>query len=99
MSLIARYNKARNRNTLFICGTDEYGTATETKAMEEGITPQELCDKFFAIHAQVYSWFEIGFDQFGRTSTAKHTKIAQKIFLQIVLTEHLKQILKNRLMD
>ena len=35
-----RYCRLRNYNTLYICGTDEYGTATETKALEEGVTPQ-----------------------------------------------------------
>jgi len=33
-----------------MCGTDEYGTATETKALEEGVTEKELCDKYYAIH-------------------------------------------------
>ncbi|CAG8452408.1 4418_t:CDS:2, partial [Acaulospora colombiana] len=47
-----RYARARNYNTLYICGTDEYGTATETKALEEGITCQELCDKYYVIHSQ-----------------------------------------------
>ncbi|KAJ7928977.1 tRNA synthetases class I (M)-domain-containing protein [Mycena leptocephala] len=53
------------RTTLYICGTDEYGTATETQALKEGITPRELCDKF---------------DHFGRTSTPLHTQISQEIF-------------------
>ncbi|AEY99154.1 FAGR332Cp [Eremothecium gossypii FDAG1] len=78
--IYARYCKARNYNTLFICGTDEYGTATETKALEEGISPRELCDKFHKIHADVYKWFNIGFDYFGRTTTAAQTEIAQDIF-------------------
>ncbi|BFZ56130.1 methionine--tRNA ligase mes1 [Savitreella phatthalungensis] len=81
--VFARYNKARNRNTLYICGTDEYGTATETKALEEGISPRELCDKFHAVHAEVYKWFEIGFDKFGRTATEKQTTIAQDIFTKL----------------
>lgn len=81
--VFARYNKARNRNTLFICGTDEYGTATETKALDEGVTPQQLCDKFHSIHAEVYKWFEIGFDKFGRTTTPKQTEIAQDIFMKL----------------
>ena len=40
MDLISRYCRLRNYCTLYICGTDEYGTATETKALEEGLTPQ-----------------------------------------------------------
>ncbi|KAH3899300.1 probable Methionine--tRNA ligase, cytoplasmic [Saccharomycodes ludwigii] len=81
--IYARYCKARNYNTLFICGTDEYGTATETKALEEKVSPKELCDKYHKIHAQVYDWFQIGFDRFGRTTTPKQTIIAQDIFTKL----------------
>jgi methionyl-tRNA synthetase len=50
----------RNRRTLYICGTDEYGTATETQALKEGITPRELCDKYNVLHKETYEWFDIG---------------------------------------
>lgn len=40
----ARFCRLRGHNVLYICGTDEYGTATETKAIAEGKTPQEICD-------------------------------------------------------
>ncbi|KAK0552033.1 methionine--tRNA ligase mes1 [Tilletia horrida] len=79
----ARFSRTRNRNTLYICGTDEYGTATETKALEDGVTPQELCDKYHALHRKAYTWFEIGFDHFGRTTTPQQTVIAQDIFLKL----------------
>ncbi|CEP64045.1 methionine--tRNA ligase MES1 LALA0_S10e00958g [Lachancea lanzarotensis] len=78
--IYARYCEARNYNTLFVCGTDEYGTATETKALEEKCTPQELCDKYHKIHKDVYDWFQIGFHHFGRTTTDQQTTIAQGIF-------------------
>ncbi|TIA95804.1 hypothetical protein E3P94_03543 [Wallemia ichthyophaga] len=81
--VFARFNRVRNRNTLYVCGTDEYGTATETKAIEDGITPKELCDKFTVIHKQVYDWFEIEFDKFGRTSTDKQTEIVQDFYKNI----------------
>ncbi|KAJ3745248.1 tRNA synthetases class I (M)-domain-containing protein [Lentinula raphanica] len=70
----------RNRPTLYICGTDEYGTATETQALKEGITPRELCDKYHVLHKETYEWFDIGFDYFGRTSTPLHTEICQEIY-------------------
>jgi transcriptional regulator of heat shock response len=50
----------RNRRTLYICGTDEYGTASETAALKEGVTPRELCDKYHALHKETYEWFDIG---------------------------------------
>ncbi|KAK2805971.1 hypothetical protein FQN50_005986 [Emmonsiellopsis sp. PD_5] len=81
--VFARYQKACGRPTLYVCGTDEYGTATETKALEEGVTPEELCAKYNKIHQEVYEWFNIGFDIFGRTPTAQHTEISQAIFKRL----------------
>ncbi|KAG9229245.1 tRNA synthetases class I (M)-domain-containing protein [Amylocarpus encephaloides] len=81
--VFSRFSKLRDRPTLFICGTDEYGTATETKALETGQTPQELCDEFHKKHKDVYDWFEIAFDYFGRTTTEQQTVIAQDIFLKL----------------
>lgn len=81
--VFSRFSKLRDRPTLFICGTDEYGTATETKALETGQTPQELCDEFHKKHKDVYDWFEIGFDYFGRTTTEQQTTIAQDIFMKL----------------
>lgn len=70
-----RFCRLCNYNTLYICGTDEYGTATETKALEEGLTPQQICDKYFEVHNSIYRWFNIGFDYFGRTTTPEQTKL------------------------
>ncbi len=81
--VFSRFSKLRDRPTLYICGTDEYGTATETKALETGQTPQDLCNEFHKKHKDVYDWFEIAFDYFGRTTTDKQTEIAQDIFLKL----------------
>jgi methionyl-tRNA synthetase len=71
----SRYCRLRGYNSLYVCGTDEYGTATETKALEEKVTPQEICDKYNALHKEVYAWFNIDFDVFGRTSTTQQTEV------------------------
>lgn len=81
--VFARYGRQRGWNLLFICGTDEYGTATENKAREEGLSPQEICDKYHAIHTSIYKWFQIDFDFFGRTTTKRQTEIAQDIFWRL----------------
>ena len=78
----ARFCRLNGYNTLYVCGTDEYGTATETKALEEKCTPQQLCTKFHEIHAKIYEWFDIDFDHFGRTSTPVHSDITHEIFKQ-----------------
>jgi len=84
----ARFARLRGYNTLFICGTDEYGTSTETKAVEEGLTPRQICDKYNALHTEIYQWFSISFDKFGRTTTDTQTKISQEIFWDLYNTGH-----------
>lgn len=78
--VFARYTRLMGYNTLYVCGTDEYGTATETKALEEKKTPREICDHYNAIHSKIYDWFDCDFDHFGRTTTDWHTRITQDIF-------------------
>jgi len=79
----ARFCRLRGYNTIYICGTDEYGTATETKALKENKTPQEICDYYHKIHKECYDWFDCDFDYFGRTSTEQQTKACQDIFLKL----------------
>ena len=81
--VFARFCRSRGYETLYICGTDEYGTASETRAMQEGVSPRELCDKYHEIHKAIYKWFNISFDYFGRTSTEKQTEIVQHIFNKV----------------
>ena len=78
--VFARYCRLREYNVIYICGTDEYGTATETKALEEGTSCEAVCSKYFKQHAAIYDWFQINFDYFGRTSTPVHTKITHSVF-------------------
>lgn len=81
--VFARFCRSRGYETLYICGTDEYGTASETRALQEGVTPRELCDHYHKIHEDIYKWFNIDFDYFGRTSTEKQTEIVQHIFNEV----------------
>jgi methionyl-tRNA synthetase len=79
----ARFCRLRGYETLYVCGTDEYGTATENRAAEEGVSPQELCDRYHAVHDEIYRWFNIAFDRFGRTSTPIQTEVTQDIFKKL----------------
>lgn len=78
-------------------GTDEYGTTSETRALAEGYTPQELCDKYHKIHAAVYNWFNISFDIFGRTTTQLQTDITHDIFLRLYQNNFLKEEVTTQL--
>ncbi|CAI6334415.1 unnamed protein product [Periconia digitata] len=93
----ARYCRGRGLNTLYIGGTDEYGTTTEAKPLAEKCTPQELCDKYHAIHAEIYQWFNISFDIFGRTTTQLQTDITQDIFLKVKKNGFLQERLTTQL--
>ncbi|NLM00855.1 MAG: methionine--tRNA ligase [Treponema sp.] len=89
--VFARFCRSRGYDTLYICGTDEYGTATETRALEEKISPRELCDYYHAIHKNIYEWFGIDFDYFGRTSTPQQTEIVQNIFKDLDAKGYIKE--------
>ena len=89
--VFARFCRLRGYTSLYVCGTDEYGTATETKALEEGKTPRELCDYYHAIHRDIYHWFNIAFDYFGRTSTPQQTEIVQGLFKDIDKSGFIKE--------
>lgn len=90
--VFARFCRNRGYDTLYICGTDEYGTATETKALEEKKSPRELCDYYYNEHTKIYDWFHINFDKFGRTSNDECTEITQNLFNDLdkngLITEH-----------
>eukprot|EP00468_Gymnochlora_sp_CCMP2014_P007453 CAMPEP_0167759646 /NCGR_PEP_ID=MMETSP0110_2-20121227/11137_1 /TAXON_ID=629695 /ORGANISM="Gymnochlora sp., Strain CCMP2014" /LENGTH=1045 /DNA_ID=CAMNT_0007646051 /DNA_START=59 /DNA_END=3196 /DNA_ORIENTATION=- len=76
----SRYCRLRGYNSIYVCGTDEYGTTTEMKALLEKLTPRQICDKYHKIHKEIYEWFNIDFDHFGRTTTPQQTEIAQSIY-------------------
>ena len=78
--VFARFCRQYGYETLYVCGTDEYGTATETRALQEGVSPRELCDHYHKIHTEIYQWFQVEFDEWGRTSTPRQTEIVQHIF-------------------
>ncbi|KAN0093191.1 tRNA synthetases class I (M) domain containing protein [Tylopilus felleus] len=94
--VFSRYSRTRNRRTLYICGTDEYGTATETAALKEGVAPRQLCNKYHVLHKETYEWFDIGFDLFGRTSTPQHTEISQSIYHNLGKNDYLEKQVRDQ---
>jgi methionyl-tRNA synthetase len=95
--VFSRFCRYRGYETLYICGTDEYGTATETKALEEGVSPRELCDRFHIVHKDIYDWFNIEFSHFGRTSRPVQTEIVQDLFRKIDAAGYIEEKTINQL--
>ncbi len=78
-----RYLRLKKEDVISVLGTDEHGTTTETKAIEEGLTPKEITDKYFKFHKEIYEWFLNDYDCFGRTSSKANYEISQDIFKKL----------------
>lgn len=81
--VFTRFLRLKGEKVISVLGTDEHGTTTETKALEEGLTPKEVCDKYFEIHKKIYEWFNCSFDCFGRTSSEENKEITIEIFKKL----------------
>jgi len=79
----ARFQRILGKEVLSVLGTDEHGTTTQTKAIEEGMTPKELTDKYYKLHTQIYEWFNTEFDCLGRTTSQENKEITQDIFKKL----------------
>lgn len=78
--IYARYKRLQNKDVAFICGSDEHGVAISLTARREGITPQEVVDKYHAIIKKSFEDFGITFDNYSRTSAEIHHKTASEFF-------------------
>ena len=87
----ARFCRSRGYETMYIFGTDEYGTATETRALQENKTPRELCDYYYNEHKKIYDWFKIDADMFGRTSNDQCTEITQNLYKDLEKNGFIKE--------
>ena len=75
-----RYLKAQKRDVVFVCGSDEHGTAIPIQATKEETTAQAIIDKYHPIIAQNFKDLGIEFDIYHRTSDPIHHETAQEFF-------------------
>lgn len=81
--IFVRFLRMNNHDVAFICGSDEHGAAITLRAKKEGITPQEIVDKYNAIIGKAFQDFNISFDIFHRTSAQIHHQTSQEFFLRL----------------
>ena len=81
--IFVRFLRMNNHDVAFICGSDEHGAAITLRAKKEGITPQEIVDKYNSIISKAFTDFDISFDIFHRTSSEIHHKTSQDFFLKL----------------
>lgn len=78
--IYVRYQRARQRDIKFICGSDEHGVPIQIRAMREGTTPQAVVDKYHKLMGDTFRDMGISFDIYSRTSSAVHHQTASDFF-------------------
>ncbi len=78
--IYVRYLRAQKKDVVFVCGSDEHGTAIPIQAMKEGTTPQAIIDKYHEAMKQDFDDLSISFDIYHRTSSPLHHETAQEFF-------------------
>ena len=81
--IYARYQRAQKRDVVFVGGSDEHGVPITIRAMKEGITPQQVVDKYHALIKESMEQMHISFDIYSRTSNEVHHKTSQDFFLNL----------------
>ncbi|GAA4470322.1 methionine--tRNA ligase [Nemorincola caseinilytica] len=81
--IYVRYLRARKRDVKFVCGSDEHGVPITIRAMKEGITPQDVVDKYNTIIKDSFAQMGISFDIYSRTSNKIHHETSQAFFRKL----------------
>ncbi len=77
---IARYRRMQGYDVMFLTGTDEHGQKIEQKAAEKGVTPKQYVDEIVAVFKNLWSYMNISYDRYIRTTDDYHVKAVQTIF-------------------
>ena len=80
---IARYKRMQGCDVMFLTGTDEHGQKIEQKAAEKGVTPKEYVDEIVAVFKNLWSFMNISYDRYIRTTDDYHVESVQKIFKEL----------------
>ncbi len=78
-----RWRRLMGDDVLFICGNDDYGVPITIAAEQEGLSPQQLTDRYYEINSKAFEGLGITFDIFSRTSTPEHIVTAQEFFTRL----------------
>ena len=81
--IYVRYLRLKNREAAFICGSDEHGVPITIRAKKEGVTPQDVCDRYHKLIKDSFEEFGISFDIYSRTTSETHNKFASDFFRKL----------------
>lgn len=78
--IFVRFKRQLKEDIVYICGSDEHGVPITIAADKEGVTPQDIVDRYHAMNKEVFARIGISFDYYGRTSSAVHYEVSAGIF-------------------
>ena len=81
--IYVRYLRSAGRDVKFICGSDEHGVPITIRAQKEGVTPQQVVDKYHALIRDSFQDFNVSFDVYSRTSSATHAEVSSGFFTKL----------------
>ena len=97
--IYARYLRQKGHDVAFVCGSDEHGVPITLKAKKEGVTPQQVVDKYHAIIKKSFQDFGISFDNYSRTSAPIHHDTATEFFKDLYQNDKFIEEVSEQLYD
>lgn len=97
--IYARYQRMQGEDVLFVCGSDEHGVPITIKAKKEGVTPQDVVDKYHTIIKKSFEDFGISFDNYSRTSAKIHHDTASEFFENLYKNDKFIEEVTEQLYD
>ncbi|MTI86638.1 MAG: methionine--tRNA ligase [Balneolaceae bacterium] len=97
--LYVRYKRLKEDDVLFICGSDEHGVPITIAAEKEGVSPQDIVDRYHEMNKKVFEEFGITFDYYGRTSSKTHRETSQEFFKTLYDKGFFKKKTEEQLYD
>ncbi len=97
--IFVRYLRLKKKDVLFVCGSDEHGVPITMRAKKEGITPQQVADKYHALIRDSFKRFGIGFDIYSRTTNRIHYQTASDFFMKLYEKGEFREIVSEQYYD
>jgi len=97
--IYARFCRLQGKETLFVCGSDEHGVPITLRAKKEGVTPQDVVDRYHGIIRDSFERLGIQFDIYSRTSSQTHKETAQEFFKDLLDKGAFREIISEQFFD
>lgn len=97
--IYVRYLRLKKKDVLFVCGSDEHGVPITIRAKKEGISPQEVADKYHDLISSSFKRFGIGFDIYSRTTNKVHYQTASDFFTTLYDKGQFREIVSEQYFD